>query len=863
MLSIKIKENEQVKLSKNRTKTIAIALFLMLSTALALVALPVSYAWDTYNVKSFCYVGVSRYIIGVGQELNIYVWHDSLPIDLTDTWKLSVEVTAPDNTTETLGPRDSDTTGSIFFSYTPTQEGVYKVVGKFHEYQYNKTTPPSGFFDTKPMGLYIFEAAESLPDYFTVQADPVPWYNESPLPEEYWTRPIDQMNREWYSIAGNWLAGAAQKNWTTTNFAYGDAPDSAHILWTREYWLGGITDARFGEPADGYYGGETYEAYGLFPPIIMQGKLYYNQYTPPREGWYCVDLYTGETTYFHNTTGTATPLGTIGAFPTGIYGESLTFGQIMNFATPNQYGSLGYLWSTNGQTGMHGGIGTPTSTWTMIDPFTGEYICSIANASYSGTNVYDTNGNICYFNLKNLGTPTSPNYYLQVWNTTHAILFGQTTGNVAGAGFWRPQTNYTFDGNYGFSLNVSIPIVQGSIRTIIPDKYVIGGTSNHLWALDLKSGNEGRLLWNISFTTPTAIKDVAWSGPNVVPEYNVFYFTHAKGLKVCAYSLTTGQKLWESPEPESQWNSYGLNTNVYDGKLLTYGYGGKLRAYDIKTGEILWEYISQSTNLEGWYGNAPISSAVIADGKIYITSKEHSPDIPYRRDAMIRCVNATDGTEMWNVTAYCAQPVAISDGVLVALNLMDHQIYAIGRGASSTSVSASPKVSELGTKVLVEGSVIDICAGTQQYERAQRFPNGVPAVSDDSQSAWMEYVYKSAARPTNVVGVDVVISVLDPNGNCYEVERTTADADGFFRCAFEPQVPGEYTVIATFEGSRSYYASHAETAVIVGEAPAATPEPTPAPQSIADMYFVPAVIGLLVAIIVVGLLLAVLLLRKR
>jgi hypothetical protein len=44
--------------------------------------------------------------------------------------------------------------------------------------------------------------------------------------------------------------------------------------------------------------------------------------------------------------------------------------------------------------------------------------------------------------------------------------------------------------------------------------------------------------------------------------------------------------------------------------------------------------------------------------------------------------------------------------------------------------------------------------------------------------------------------------------------------------------------------------------------PEATPAPTPMPQSAADLYFVPAVIGITVAIVVVGIAM-VLLLRKR
>jgi len=162
----------------------------------------------------------------------------------------------------------------------------------------------------------------------------------------------------------------------------------------------------------------------------------------------------------------------------------------------------------------------------------------------------------------------------------------------------------------------------------------------------------------------------------------------------------------------------------------------------------------------------------------------------------------------------------------------------------------------------VKGSVIDVSAGTKQTEQAARFPNGVPAVSDASMGQWMEYVYMQKPKPSDVTGVEVIISVIDPNNNCYEVGRATGDADGFFKLAFDPEVPGEYTVIATFAGSESYWQSHAETAVYVEEALAATPLPTPAPESAADLYFVPMSIGTIVAIIVVGLLLF-LMLRKR
>jgi hypothetical protein len=101
--------------------------------------------------------------------------------------------------------------------------------------------------------------------------------------------------------------------------------------------------------------------------------------------------------------------------------------------------------------------------------------------------------------------------------------------------------------------------------------------------------------------------------------------------------------------------------------------------------------------------------------------------------------------------------------------------------------------------------------------------------------------------------------VLDPNNNYYEVGRTTTDASGMFSCAFTPEVPGKYTIIASFEGSEGYWPSHAETAINVEEAPVATPEPTPVPQAPVETYFTVSTIAIIIAIAVA----VVLLLRKR
>jgi hypothetical protein len=205
----------------------------------------------------------------------------------------------------------------------------------------------------------------------------------------------------------------------------------------------------------------------------------------------------------------------------------------------------------------------------------------------------------------------------------------------------------------------------------------------------------------------------------------------------------------------------------------------------------------------------------------------------------------------------------IADSIIATMDTFDQRMYAVGKGPSATTVTASPEVSVHGSSVLVKGLVTDISPGTKDEALTTRFPNGVPAVSDDSMSDWMLYVYKQFSRPTNAAGVEVVVEVLDPNNNYYEVGRTTSDSTGFYSLAFAPEVPGKYTIVASFAGSGAYYGSFSETAIQVDEAVStATPEPTQAPASLADQYLLPGIGIIVAAIAVVGVVLA-LLLRKR
>ena len=117
-------------------------------------------------------------------------------------------------------------------------------------------------------------------------------------------------------------------------------------------------------------------------------------------------------------------------------------------------------------------------------------------------------------------------------------------------------------------------------------------------------------------------------------------------------------------------------------------------------------------------------------------------------------------------------------------------------------------------------------------------------------------------RPMDTTGVPIVLSVVDANGNYREIGETTS-ADGFFSLNWMPDIEGAYTLYASFGGSESYYPSNAITAFSVDPA-APTTAPTQAPaQSAADIYFVPAVVGIIVAIAMGFVITILLVLRRR
>jgi hypothetical protein len=249
----------------------------------------------------------------------------------------------------------------------------------------------------------------------------------------------------------------------------------------------------------------------------------------------------------------------------------------------------------------------------------------------------------------------------------------------------------------------------------------------------------------------------------------------------------------------------------------------------------------------------PTSTIQIADNKVYASTTKSYEAVPLYRGHELYCYDANTGAQLWNVSGefsiYCT-----ADGVLLGANNYDNTVYAFSRGPTATTVSAPQTTITAGQSVVIQGTVTDQTPGITA---------GTPAISDAWMTPWMQYMYMDQPYPTNAVGVSVSIDAVDPNGNFVHIGNATSDISGTYIYQWTPpNIPGKYTIITSFASDNSYYGSCGETGAVVGS-PLTTVAPTPTPTTVADMYFVPAIAGLFVLIVIVAIVLALLMLRKH
>lgn len=381
------------------------------------------------------------------------------------------------------------------------------------------------------------------------------------------------------------------------------------------------------------------------------------------------------------------------------------------------------------------------------------------------------------------------------------------------------------------------------------------------------STDTGQQLWianrtQIPFTLISAGAGTYFAGDGYYVEFT------QNALSIQCFSLTTGQKVWgPTTLPNARpFDSLGGNSIIANGTIYLWAYGGDVYAYNLADGSLKWHYQTPSGGYESPYGTEPLwtfTVGTVADGKLFLP-EGHMYSPPLFHGAQQLALNITDGTVVWSIDAFdVTSGPAIVDGVMTTLNAYDNQIYAWGKGPTKITVSAPSVGATTTAPITITGTITDVSAGASQEAQAARFPNGLPCVSEESQNAWMEYVYMQQPKPTNTTGVPITLSVVDSNGNYRTIGTTTSNVYGSYSYNWTPDIPGDYTVIADFAGSESYYAASTSAAFYASE-PAATPTSQPVQgSSMADQYFLPAIIGLFIAVIISIALTLLVLLKKR
>jgi hypothetical protein len=701
---------------------------------------------------------------------------------------------------------------------------------------------------------------------------------------------------------------------------------TSHVMWTKAIQEGGVVgDDRFEVAGDTYFEGSAYNN-RVQNPIIMYGRLFYREpfsYGSTSFGTgsgesICVDLRTGNEiwrrtdlpTFAFGWTFDVQSPNQHGVFPAFLCTSNFanifdmwTGKPVFNVSSVPSSGALGttqgpvgevikYFMVNNGTTaapswylcswntsklftgtGFASGTGlspapdlqTPATVvnWTttqivngvsqtVITQTTSQFVNGSRGVRYDWLNPTTQNQSISWRDTQPSNfSPTSLSVHygdmILCRNGTYASITGVTQNTSSGSGL--VLANWTY-----FAINLN------------PDKGAVGSV---LW-------------WN-TISSPVD-KTITYGGAD--PTARVFIEVCKETSNMIGYSMDTGQKLWETntvndidQQAIAPLDYFGnpsypyVATNLAYGKIYSLSYGGILFCYDLETGQRLWTNgnghvagndTDTGTSVPGYF---PAFVNAIGNDVIYCVATQHTTITPLSKGQQAYAVNATSGLEIWRISDYTgeftSESYAMADGYNIFLNGLDNRIYCVGKGPTTMTVDAPNLAATSGQAVVISGSVLDISAGAKEAEQSARFPNGIPCAVDAIMGDWMGYVFQQKPLPSNFMGVTVDISVFDSNGNYRSIGTTTTDAKGNYQIVWTPDISGTYNVVASFAGTNSYWPASSTAAFTVSE-PEATVAPTPTQSpSMSDLYFVPAIAGLFVFVAIIGVVIILLVLKKR
>jgi len=805
----------------SKKKTTAIMTFILVLSMTAMMAvIPAGAQLSNGEIMpTFIEISVSPDPVGVNQPLYINAFMTKPTVMATigtdsDNYEgMYVRMTKPDGTTYDFPAKESDATGGIWYSHSPDQTGEYTFQAFYPGQAVFGTV--SSMFGGSTRYDFHYASAESEEVTVTVQEDAIEWIYRTPGPaEEYWTRPIYALNWDWDVYGGHWYGLGVPAFANTGGYdsmgnyqPYSEGPETAHIMWSKSTHIGGQPGGLIQGTQDSNYMATTIADY-YFEPVILNGILYYTKFAGPNSnvtGWEALDIRTGDVLWSRSA-------GVTGS-------ETIRMGSITIFHSMQEYGAHAHIWGAEGG-GFFGGV----NTLRIYDAWTGDFIATVEN-------------------------PQSPSYIVQEGGLTPGALLGYYTSGsnlvlwnssaMLAAGGWTYGPGTTLEWDDGIQWTAPIPnSVDGnpvslSVAAVTRDVILVRsaptpGTFVYAslgWQVTAGlNASTGEVLWEPRNNTLPLYEDISLK----VAGEGVYVLHNKDRHEAWGYSLLNGNYMWGPVELKGNaWTPLQVAADIAYGRCFIWDAGGWVNAIELQTGEVAWSFNRGSAGYDTpygiyllWYNDA------IADGKIYLS--EGAMYNPPLHPARTICLNATtdnpDGELIWSALSYTGRNCpAIADGHLIVWNSFDMKIYSFGKGPTSTTATVQDDMIPVDGTTLIKGSVMDVSAGSKQDGVIERFPNGLPVVADESMTEWMEYVYMQQRCPDDVEGVTVNITAMDPNNNTRYLGTTTTDAWGNYVFEFEPEVPGMYQLIITFEGSDSYWRSSTTTYVKVNAAEAAAP----------------------------------------
>ncbi len=787
-----------------------------------------------YTVKVTPYLSFRPNPVGLGQTFLVNVWTSPAP-GVNRLWlDLKVTITKPDGTQDVITTNSYLHDGTSWFEYVASQLGEWKLKFDF----------PGNYFPT--LGLYA-QPASTAEQILTVQEAWIKSWPGSPLPTDYWTRPVQYENREWWPILGDWpwygpgqgtmwdeLYPNTNRYWSA-NYRFTpwvQGPSSAHIVWKRPHIIGGIIGGDFKDMPMTEAGVLTIGVTaGGNPNLVFQGRAYHTLTKPmpttvngttrtlPISVWECYDYRTGD-----------------------LYWE-------LTDVTPPSY--IEYEW------GVHAAGA--------------EHVTATNLLAISGGRLIKYNPVTGEVRL-NISIPVSGTYYMNGY-----CLAVQDLGATAGANRYR-LINWTTIGtstNFTNRIESNTTYARNSLPTMIDWNVALGATASTLSTQGVYSAMTilgfdlltGQQLWNQTIQGLTQ-----YSGSANVADHGKVAILTEQGYYI-AFDLRTGNKVWESTKFAYPWSQPGFGAYAVQsayGLFYRQAYDG-VYAFRWDDGKLAWKYTAPAfspyeTPYTDENGTTVYSWNVcgyIADGKMYVYNNEHTPSTPITRGWGTHCINATTGEKIWSIMITGAAGARegdfgpITDGYISLLSGDGYQ-YVFGKGKSKTTVDSPDTAVPLGTTVLVKGTITDLSSAQ---------PN-TPCVSKDSMSTQMEYLHKQMPidgiwHNETITGVPVALTAIASDGSSVDLGTVTSDGYyGTFEKAWKPPNEGTYKIIASFAGDDSYGSSSAATALAVGPATESIKIPEQIVPPDYTMTIVYAAIAIIVAV-AIAVTINIVVLKKR